>query len=586
MDRIKKILMFLIVIGVTSPALAAKWTIGILALRGEAATQHHWQPLIDSLNRSIPDAHFELRPLGLNGMREAVNNGSVQFVLTNQAQFVQLNSHYHLRWLASLRSGEGASDESMATGSAILVRSDSAIQRAEDLVGKTTGAVDAQAFGGYLLGYHELQKAGLRVDDQLTVRFMGFPADALLYLLRENAIQAAIVPVCLLENMDKEGLINKRDFRALLQKTPSFPCLTSTALYPDWSFAALPGVGDNIADAVARALLNSPETATGHWGAPTSTSDTEALLRVLNRHPEQQRMAQTLLDWLNQHKLMLGVMVLLGMIFMANYGWVMVLVKRRGKALEQANFQLREQQQTLEQARQMSVLGEMASGLAHELNQPLAAIRMYAQGGLNHLAQADNNELLAKALAQIESQAERCAMIIKYLRAWATPERHPENALQHDLPCDAAQTIRHVLTLLQFGAGLSDLRVHHLAPTQTVQLLLPPILLEQVLANIILNAAQAGATDLWITLTRQPGQLVITLQDNAGGLSSAQQADLFRPFHSSKKAGMGLGLVICQRLLRRVNAEISVNNHRAPDGRCGALVTLTFSVRERPEEAQ
>lgn len=585
MDRIKKILMLLIAIGVTSPALAAKWTIGILALRGETATQHHWQPLIDSLNNSIPDAHFELRPLGLNGMREAVNSGSVQFVLTNQAQFVQLNSHYHLRWLASLRSGEGASDESMVTGSAILVRRDSAIQRAQDLVGKTLGAVDAQAFGGYLLGYRELQKAGLRVDDQLTVRFMGFPADALLYLLRENAIQAAIVPVCLLENMDKEGLINKRAFRVLLQKTSSFPCLTSTALYPDWSFAALPGVGDSIADAVARALLNSPETATGHWGAPTSTSDTEALLRALNRHPEQQRIAQTLLDWLNQHKLMLGLMVLLVMIFIANYCWVMVLVKRRGKALEQANIQLREQQQTLEQARQMSVLGEMASGFAHELNQPLAAIRMYAQGGLNHLARADNNDSLANALTHIESQAERCGMIIKHLRAWATSERHTENVLHNDSPCDAVQTIRHVLTLLPLDTGSSSLRVH-LDPTQTVQLSLPSILLEQVLANIILNAAQAGATDLWITIIRQPGQLALTLQDNAGGLSSAQQAKLFRPFHSTKKAGMGLGLVICQRLLRSVNGEISVNNHSAPDGRCGALVTLTFSVREHPEDAQ
>lgn len=57
----------------------------------------------------------------------------------------------------------------------------------------------------------------------MKVRFLGFPADALLYLLREDAIQAAIVPVCLLEDMDAEGLIAKNAFRVLLQNRPHLP---------------------------------------------------------------------------------------------------------------------------------------------------------------------------------------------------------------------------------------------------------------------------------------------------------------------------------------------------------------------------
>lgn len=573
MESIAKILLLLVITGVSFPLFAAEWTIGILAMRGEAATERHWQPLVDLLNNTVPDAHFRLRPLDLNEMREAVKAGSVQFVLTNQAQFVQLNSHYHLRWLASLRSGKGASGESMTTGSAILVRRDSHITHARDLAGKNLGAVDAQAFGGYLLGYRELLKAGLSVKDQVKVRFVGFPADALLYLLREEAIQAAIVPVCLLENMEAEGLIAKNTFRVLLQKPSTFPCLTSTALYPDWSFAALPGVGDRVADAVARALLNSPETGTWRWGAPASTSDTEALLRELNRHPEQQRIMQTLLDGLRQHRLMIGLMLLLVVLFVANYGWVMVLVNRRGKALEQANTLLRAQQQTLEQARQMSVLGEMASGFAHELNQPLAAIRMYAQGGINYLSQAEKKEAVEKALINIDAQAGRCGLIIKHLREWASPQQQTENT-----PCDVADTLRQVLTLLQLDKR-SDLIVAVNAP-QPIRLFLPPVLLEQVLANIILNAVQAGATRLWISMDGIDQQPRITLQDNAGGMSAEQLADVFRPFHSTKKAGMGLGLVICQRLLRSVNGEISVNNHSTPDGSRGLRVTLTFPTHK------
>lgn len=579
MEHSVKILLFLILTSLTSPLLAADWTIGILALRGETATRTHWQSLVDSLNHAVPDANFRLLPLDLDGMREAVNQGTIQFVLTNPGQFVQLNSHYHLRWLSSLRSGQGDALESMATGSTILVRDGSGITHPQDLAGKTLGAVDTQAFGGYLLGYRALRDAGLQVDES-KVRFVGFPADALLYLLREDAIQAAIVPACLLESMDSEGLIDKSQFHVLLQQNTAFHCLTSTPLYPDWSFAALPGVDDRVADAVTRALLSSPR-----WGAPTSTSDTEALLRELNRHPEQQRIGQTVIDWMRQHRLAIGLGLLLVALFIANYGWVMVLVNRRGKALEQAHNQLRAQQQALEQARQMNVLGEMASGFAHELNQPLAAIRMYAQGGLNHLSAAENHAAVEKALINIESQAERCGLIIRHLREWATPARQNEHATESYIPCDVAGTLKQVLTLLQLDKAAPGLSVC-LNSHQSIMLFLPPVLLEQVLANIILNAVQAGACNLWIDLHRDEQQYLIALQDDAGGIPAEQISDLFRPFHSGKKTGMGLGLVICQRLLRGVHGEISVNNHRAPDGSEGVRVTLTFPADDNNGKTQ
>ncbi|HBR5059489.1 tetrathionate respiration histidine kinase TtrS [Klebsiella pneumoniae] len=582
MERVAKILILLLITAHTTCIHAADWTVGILALRGEKETLRHWQPLVDSLDSAVTGAHFHLLPLDLNGMREAVNNGTIQFVLTNQAQFVQLNSSFHLRWLASLRSD--TSVNSMAAGSAILVRQDSPFHHAPDLAGKTLGAVDEQAFGGYLLGYRELIDAGLQVDEQANIRFVGFPADALLYLLRENVVQAAIVPVCLLENMDREGLINKNLFRALLEKETSFPCMTSTALYPDWSFAAMPGVDDKIADAVARDLLIATQTSALRWGAPASTRQTESLLREVNRHPEQQRFWQNLVDWLHQHKIALGTIVLLAILLIANYAWVMMLVKKRGKRLDAVNQKLRKQQHALEQARQMSVLGEMASGFAHELNQPLSAIRMYAQGGMNYLSRDTNNITLEKALTHIELQAERCGLIIKHLREWANPSE-PGREVVSSSPVDVTHTIRHVLALLQLNNDSPRIKIH-INSAQGCMLFLPPVLLEQVLANVILNAVQAGASQLWFDFRSEGKKKCIILQDDAGGISSEQFSDLFVPFHSSKQAGMGLGLVICQRLLRKVNSDISVRNDYAPDGSAGAVVTLTFPDDEQNGIAQ
>ena len=160
-------------------AQAGEWSVGVLAMRGDAATARDWQPLIDRLNGSVGGEHFRLRPLDLAQMREAVNRGSVQFVVTNPAQFVQLNSHYHLRWLASLRAANGDRATGNIIGSVILVRRDSGITMPQALMGKTVGAIDPQAFGGYLTGYKALSDAGIRPERDFHLRFTGFPADAL-----------------------------------------------------------------------------------------------------------------------------------------------------------------------------------------------------------------------------------------------------------------------------------------------------------------------------------------------------------------------------------------------------------------------
>lgn len=566
-----------------SPALAAAtWTIGILALRGDTVTQAQWQPLVDTLNHAVPGEHFQLQPLDLAGMREAVNQQRIQFVLTNPAQFVQLNSNYHLRWLASLRGASADEETRKATGSVILVRRDSAIVTAHDLIGKTVGAVDPLAFGGYLLGYKALHDAGLRPGEDFRLRFSGFPADALIYLLREEAISAAIVPVCLLETMDKEGLVDKKRFRALLEKPSAQPCLASTTLYPDWSFGALPGVHDAVADAVTRALLTPHHAEAFRWGAPTSTSRVESLLRELNQHPEQQRLGLTIKSWLIQHRLSLGVLLAIVLLALANYIWVMILVNRRGRALAQANDTLRSQQQALEQARRMSLLGEMASGFAHELNQPLSAIRMYAQGSLLRLPDDGELQPVREAIGQIEKQAERGGNIIHNLRQWAAGESGSDSAPTAWTTVNVIDTLTHVWALLRMTQTHPDVALN-VDGDRSLAVTVPPVLLEQVLANLLLNAVQAGATSLWATLNREDAHLILTLADNAGGVTPAQMAAIFQPFRSSRQEGMGLGLVISQRLLRNIKGDIRLENYTAPDSLQGLRATLTLP-RQRKEE--
>ncbi len=572
------VLLLLFSLGWGMAAQAGEWSVGVLAMRGDAATARDWQPLIDSLNGSVGGERFRLQPLDLTQMREAVNRGSVQFVVTNPAQFVQLNSRYHLRWLASLRAANGDRATGNIIGSVILVRRDSGITTPQALMGKTLGAIDPQAFGGYLTGYKALSDAGMRPDRDFHLRFTGFPADALLYLLRERAIQAAIVPVCLLEKMDREGLINPADFRPLLQWPTSVPCVSSTPLYPNWSFAALPGLDNSLVDAVARALLTAPPQSPFQWGAPVSTSEVEALLRAVNQHPEQRRLWLDIKSWLIQHQTAVGLSLAVLALLIVNHIWIALLVRRRGRQLLHAGEQLRRQEQALENARQLNVLGEMASGFAHELNQPLAAIRLYAQGCLIQLRKTDAGHPLLGPLENIDRQAQRGGETIHNLRQWVQPTAEAIDQTRWR-PAVVSETAERVWTLLRLTQRYPDLKLfNNVAPSLT--LTLPPALLEQLLANLLLNAAQAGANAVWLSAVQSERAIELHLQDNAGGMTTAGLEQAFRPFNTTKAGGMGLGLAICRRLARYGGGEIRLANRPAPDSRNGLCITLHFILND------
>lgn len=570
---VKGLVLLASVLMFSGTALAGSWNIGILAMRGEVLTRNHWQPLETLLNQQLPGEQFHVQPLDLHQMQTAVNKGSVQFVVTNPAQFVQLNSRSPLRWLASLRSARGTGN---VIGSAILTRRDSGITDAHDLIGKTVGAIDPQAFGGYLLGYKALSDAGLRPDRDVNLRFTGFPADALLYLLREKAVQAVIVPVCLLEKMDEEGLVDKADYVAVINRPGNIACLTSTPLYPDWSFAALPAVSDALADRVTRALLAAPDSAAFHWGAPASTSQVEALLRDVQQHPQQRRLWLDVKSWVIQHQWLMGGTALMLLLLTLNYIWVMLLVRRRGRQLERNSVQLRQQERALETARQMSVLGEMTSGFAHELNQPLSAIRHYAQGCLIRLQSQDPTHTILPALEHIDQQAQRGAETLRNLRRWVSQAQGSPVRTEEWENISIYEAVHHVWQLLRMAQQFPTLTLHsNIDRALTVSL--PPVLLEQVLANLILNAAQAGATTLWMDASSSPHGVRITLQDNGGGIDDALLHQAFQPFMTSRKEGMGLGLVICQRLVRYGQGEIGLQNQTAPDGLRGVAVELDFT---------
>ncbi len=555
------------------PASAAQWTIGVLALRGPSFTQLHWHPLIDTLNESIPGESFTLQPLNLEEMKDAIFNRKIDFLLTNPAQFIQLDNRYHLRWLLSLRSDvEPNSTTRNVIGSLILVRKDSDIHTADQLIGKKVGAISPDAFGGYLLGYKVLRDMGYDTEKDFRMQFLGFPADALLYALRDNSLSATIVPVCLLENMDSEGLIDKNQFRPLLQKESSLPCLTSTELYPNWSFAALSEVPDNLVDKVTKTLL-SDDNSNMRWGAPASMTQVENLLRDVNQHPQQREIWQDVVSWVIQHQITIGIIALVFLLLGINHVWIAFLVRRRSRQLEVAHNRLRQQEANLQKAQRLNILGEMASGFAHELNQPLSAIRNYAQGSILRLKKESETHPLIGAIGKIDEQAQRGADIIRNLRLWAG--KPGQESTLNFRQQSVKQTINHIWQLLQVEQHYPQAQLF-LPETPDVQLNLPETLLDQLLSNLISNSLQAGAHHLRFNFHFAENRFLLVLHDDAGGMPIEQLNQGITPFATTKQGGLGLGLVICQRLIQSQGGDIRIENQLNEDGVNGLYVTLIF----------
>ncbi len=297
----------------------------------------------------------------------------------------------------------------------------------------------------------------------------------------------------------------------------------------------------------------------------------DLLLRDLDRHPAQRSLWQEIHSWALQHLLLLGAlaggMLLLG----ANHLWIGHLVRQRGRELEQMHLTLRARESALARAQRLSTLGEMASGFAHELNQPLAAIRHYAEGCRIRLERSDPQHELLPILEQIGQQAQRGAETIVNLRQWVSKTPHHESAQWLML----RPLVENVIKLMRIEQHYPQCRVVVIIAPKS-QLYSQATLLEQVLTNLLSNSLQAGSQQITLRLETDGDRQTLILEDDGGGLSAEQLAQPFVPFRSTKSEGLGLGLVICQRLLRSQQGELTLENYSISPQRQGLRVTLHF----------
>lgn len=229
-------------------------------------------------------------------------------------------------------------------------------------------------------------------------------------------------------------------------------------------------------------------------------------------------------------------------------GWMssVVDITEQKRAEERA----RQQQERLQAAARLIAMGEMASSLAHELNQPLAAITSYNSGCLNLLATSGSHQDdIRQALIKSTEQAQRAGRIIRRIYEFV------RRAEPKSEPCEPALLLEEVLGLVEPDARRQGVRIVHQVQPGLPTLLGDRVLLSQVLLNLVRNGMDAmrdiPPSDRLLTLTigLSDSQIHLQVGDRGHGITPETAAHLFEPFFTTKAEGMGMGLNICRSVV-------------------------------------
>lgn len=248
---------------------------------------------------------------------------------------------------------------------------------------------------------------------------------------------------------------------------------------------------------------------------------------------------------------------------------------------------LRQHETKLAHALRINSMGEMASGIAHELTQPLTALLSQSQAGRRIAAAAGLADTpIDSVLAANVLQAKRAADILVRLRAYVG-----KSALEAGLH-DLSRHVADIVALSRIDLDRRGIALDVDLPEAPALARVDPVEIEQVIHNLIRNAAdavgEAGRSDgrVRVALTPEAAGYAIRVFDNGIGIAPDIQPRLFEPFFSSKPDGMGLGLSLCESIVERFDGSISAENGAAG----GAVFTVRLpaveDVQKREEAAE
>ena len=253
-------------------------------------------------------------------------------------------------------------------------------------------------------------------------------------------------------------------------------------------------------------------------------------------------------------------------------------------AVRRAEQESRQHQAELVHVCRLSTMGEVATGMAHELNQPLSALVNYANGCSRRLqGNGGQRGELVDAMGQITNQAQRASEIIRRLRALVGKQPPIRSRV------DLNHLVKEVCSFVELDTGKLDVEIELDLEPEGIPVDVDLVQIEQVLLNLVRNALDALAEvparkrRLILRTRSSDEEAEVEVQDSGPGIEHERVQSLFEPFYTTKESGMGMGLPISQTILENHDGEIEVES--APGG--GALFRVRLPIaRAEPQQLE
>lgn len=565
--------------------------IGVLAYRGAMAAVDRWQPTADYLSEKIPQHHFQVIPFGLEQLRVAAAQASIDFIITNTGEYVDLEVHFGISRIATLQYKV---DDKLETsfGAVIFVRADRTdINTLADLKGKSFMGVKETGFGGFRMAWRELLEHGIEpYKDFSALTFSGFPQGAVATAVKNGNVDAGTFRTGSLERMAKQGKINLQDFRVLNQKpVRNFPLQISTRLYPTWPFAKLKHVSFELAESVASELfkLSSKSKAANAallngWTIPLNYQPVHELLMILKVGPYAGLDNVSFMMLVERYWVWMAI--ILGL-FSAMTVLTLSLIKEI-RIRKRVEHELNQHQEHLlelvherthdivrmrDQAVSASeVKSVFLSTMSHELRTPLNAIIGYGELLLED-DRFSNNQLGARELQKIHVSALHLLRIIdKILSISRIEDGSARLKVEIFSLIELVEDVVNAIRPLAVEHN-NILEVINECPYETVQSDL--YRLQEAIIQILENAVKfTDHGKIVFTIKAETinnfDWVVFIVSDNGIGMSPDQQVNIFDVFTQAdnkftrKFDGIGVGLAICRSYCRIMGGDISFSSQK------------------------
>lgn len=538
-------------------------------------------PLVQQLRASFPQRQVVVTRIPSATFVSEVRRRNIPFLLATSGTMVSLVLDAGAVPIAS---------RGTVAGALVVVRAQDHARDLSALEGRVlASAASSGVFGPKAWLDVELARAGFEPDRfwrRVERRARALPD--VFAALESRRADAALLPGCLWERLAAENLLDASRYRPLLPegeapgaasageqgRLDAGRCLSTTARYPEWMMGYMPTADDETLRRLAAATFRLQGDAMSRWGFRVDLSAVRAGMEQLRLGPYAALAEQTLTGFLAAHKdwffgLLLVLATLLLHAMRANY-LVRVKTAALRRALEERDRMEEEAKrgrERLSAAERAGILSQMSGMFAHELKQPLAAVRNYV-GGLRLRAKmkpggdAASDELALEVLERIDEEAARAAGIVERVRGYAKAEsrrhgatdlaaairRAVDYAQRHDSRC-APVTIVPGAVLAQDGDDAAAMVWGD------------ALELELLVLNLVRNASHAvsgvSGAQVWVSLLVDEGLwFELRVEDNGPALSDESFRRLSGLGDSIKREGLGIGLIICRGIVDRHGAAL------------------------------